>query len=584
MRLAQLFGQTLREAPAEAETASHQLLLRAGFIRSWGADMFAFLHLGQRTMQKIKAILREEMDRIGGQEIAMLGVPPAEIGRARGRSYQVGMEEAVAELTAREIRSYRQLPRILYHFQTQWRADPRPRAGLLQARACIVKHSYSLDVDWKGLEECYRAHYQAYYSIFRRCGLPFLAVESNAEGMGGNLAHEFICLTPIGEDVILLCDSCGYRASRQTARFRKTLAPAEEWKPVQKVHTPGCKSIEDLANFLGVPKSKTAKAVFFIATVLQGEVVEQRFVFALIRGDMEINESKLATVIGARDLRSATEEEIRAVGATPGFASPIGLCSESVLQGAQRAGLPLQLIVDDSIPSSPNLAAGANDEDYHLLNVNYGRDYQADLVADIALAAEEYPCAQCGSPLRAERGVAVGCGHALGVRYSQAFGNVFLDRDGREKPVVMACYRIDVTRLLACIAEEYHDEYGFCWPATVAPYALHLVLLRGKGTQQPEIVAERLYRALQAAGLETVYDDREESPGVKFNDADLIGLPIRLTVSERALAQGGVEMKLRHRVEKRLIPLESVVNEVRFILDSLQAEVEARVASALDED
>ncbi len=604
MRLAQLFGQTLREAPAEAETASHQLLLRAGFIRPLGVGIFAFLPLGRRVMQKIEVLLREEMNRIGGQEISIPVVCHAAIGKQSGRRYQASAEmgrfrdrsdrdlalamtheEMVAVLTRQEIRSYRQLPCVLYHIQKEWRDDPPPRAGLIRVREFVVKDSYSLDADREGLEERYRAHYQAYFNLFRRCGLPVIAAKSNIGMMEENRAHEFIYLTPLGEETILLCDSCGYKANRQAARFRKPLAPAEEWKSVHKVPTPGCKSIEDLATFLGTPKSKTAKAVFFVATVLVGETVEQRFVFALIRGDMELNETKLANAIGARDLRPATEEEILAVGAIPGFASPIGLhLPEGALPGVKRAGLPLQIVVDDSIPVSPNLAAGANEEGYHLLNTNYGRDYGADVVADIALATEGCTCAQCDSPLRAEWGVEVGHIWQLGVRGSRRFGCTFLDRNGQKKPVVMGSYGIDVSRLLACIAEEHHDGHGLCWPAAVAPYLVHLVLLRGKGASQAEEVAERLYRALRDAGLEALYDDREESPGVKFHDADLIGLPVRLTVSERALAQGGIEMKLRRRAEKRLIPLESVVNEVYTILDSLQSEIESRVAPAPCED
>lgn len=590
MRLSQLFGQTLREAPAEAEAASHQLLLRAGFIRSLGAGIFAFLHLGQRTVQKIEAILRAEMDRIGGQEISMPVVHPVEMGRFRDRNDRdrvlaMTHEEVIAELARREIQSYKHLPRILYAIQTKWRGDPRPQAGLIRAYEFVMKSSYSLDADWDGLEKHYYAHYQAYFNVFRRCGLPVVAVKSDSGITGGNLAHTFIYFTPIGEDVVFLCEVCGYKANRQAARFCKSPAPAEDWEPVKKIHTPGCKSIEDLAAFLGVPKAKTAKAVFFVAAIPRDDVVEQRFIFALIRGDMELNETKLARVIGAHTLRPATEEEIRAIGATPGFASPIGLRSECAqATGMSRSGLPLQIVADDSIPASPNLVAGANEEDYHLLNTNYGRDYHADLVADIASAAEGYACIRCGHPLRAERGVEVGNMVQLGTRYSPSFGCTFLDRDGQKKPIVMGSYGISLGRLLACIAEEHQDEHGLCWPATVAPYTVHLVLLRGKGAPQAEGIGERLYCDLREAGLEVLYDDREESPGVKFNDADLIGLPIRLTVSERALAQGSVEVKLRHRAEKRTIPLDSTIHEVRAILDSLRSEIESQVIPAPYED
>jgi len=587
MRLSQLFGQTLRDAPAEAEVASHQLLMRAGFIRPLGAGIFSYLHLAKRAMQKIESILRDEMDKIGGQEISMPVVHPAEVWKETGRWYQIGSEmgrfkdkndhdmvlamtheEVVADLARREVQSYKHLPRLVYHIQTKWRDDPRPRAGLIRVREFTMKDSYSLDADWEGLDKQYRAHYQAYFNIFRRCGLPVIAVRSDTGMMGGKLAHEFMYLTPIGEDTLILCDACGYTANRQVARFQKPPAAPEEPKPIEKVRTPACKSIEDLANFLGVPKARTAKAVFFMAAIPDGETVAEKFIFAIIRGDMDLNETKLANAVGARDLRPATEDEIRAIGAEPGFASPVGLR----LQSSQAL-----IVVDDSIPASPNLVAGANEADYHLLNTNYGRDYAADLVADLAAAEEGAACPECGGPLRAARGVEVGNIFQLGTRYSEALGCTFLDRDGQQKPVIMGSYGIGVGRLLACIAEEHHDEHGLVWPVTVAPFQVHLVLLRGKGTPQAEEVATKLYADLQNAGIEVLYDDRDESPGVKFNDADLIGLPVRLTVSERALTQGGVEMKLRSKPDKVIVPLDAAVASVRAALDALEAEIAASI-------
>ncbi len=586
MKLSHLFGQTLRDTPSEAEVASHRLLIRAGFIRPLGAGIFSYLHLARRAMHKIEAILRAEMDRIGGQEITMPVVHPADVWKETGRWYQIGAEmgrfrdrndrdmvlamtheEVVADLVRREVQSYKHLPRLIYHIQTKWRDDPRPRAGLIRVREFTMKDSYSLDADWQGLERQYRAHYQAYFNIFRRCGLDVIAVKSDTGMMGGKLAHEFMFLTPIGEDTLLLCDACGYTANRQVARLQKPPAAPEEPLPLEKVQTPACKSIEDLANFLGLPKAKTAKAVFFMASVPDGESLREEFIFAVIRGDMDLNETKLANAVGARDLRPATEDEIRAIGAEPGFASPIGL----------QAKGKCRIVVDDSIPVSPNLVAGANEADYHLLHTNYGRDYQADIITDLAAAEAGAACPQCGARLRAERGVEVGNIFQLGTRYSQALGCTFLDRDGQQKPVVMGSYGIGVGRLLACIAEAHHDEHGLIWPVTVAPFQVHLVLLRGKGTPQAEEVAEKLYADLQAAGIEVLYDDRDESPGVKFNDADLIGLPVRLTVSERALAQGGVEMKLRREAEKVIIPLAETVTRVRSMLHALEAEIASRI-------
>ncbi len=590
MKLSQLFGQTLRDAPTEAEVVSHSLLMRAGFIRPLGAGIFSYLHLAKRAMQKIESILRDEMDKIGGQEISMPVVHPAEVWKETGRWYQIGSEmgrfkdkndhdmvlamtheEVVADLVRREVQSYKQLPRLVYHIQTKWRDDPRPRAGLIRVREFTMKDSYSLDADWDGLDKQYRAHYQAYFNIYRRCGLDVIAVKSDTGMMGGKLAHEYMYLTPIGEDTLILCDQCGYTANRQVARFQKTPAAPEKLKPIEKVRTPECKSIEELANFLGVPKSKTAKAVFFMATIPEGEELTEKFIFAVIRGDMELNETKLANAVAARDLRPATEEEIEAIGAEPGFASPIGLKKEG------RSKKEFLVILDDLLPASPNLAAGANETDYHLLNTNYPRDYQADIVTDLAAADEGHSCPECGNPLRVARGVEVGNIFKLGTRYSDSLGCTFLDKDGQQKPVIMGSYGIGVGRLLACVAEEHHDDHGLIWPVTIAPFHVHLVLLRGKGATQAEETADKLYADLQAAGIEVLYDDRDESPGVKFNDADLIGLPVRLTVSERALGQGGVEMKLRSKPDKAVLPLDAAVAGTRSALDALFAEIKSKV-------
>ncbi|HTX89572.1 MAG TPA: proline--tRNA ligase [Anaerolineales bacterium] len=578
-----IFGQTLRDAPSEADVASHQLLLRAGFIRPLGAGIFSSLHLGKRVAQKIEAILREEMDAIGGQEISMPVVQPADLWKETGRWYQIGSEmgrfkdkndhdmvlamtheEAVADLVRREIQSYKQLPRLVYHIQTKWRDDPRPRAGLIRVREFTMKDSYSLDADWAGLEKQYRAHYQAYFNIYRRCGLDVIAVRSDTGMMGGKLAHEYMYLSPIGEDSLLICKKCGYTANRQVARFRKPAAASEEPRAIDKVKTPECKSIEDLANFLGVPKARTAKAVFFMATVPDGEETTEQFVFAVVRGDMELNETKLANAVHARDLRPATEEEIRAIGAVPGFASPVGL--KNVLT-----------VVDDILPASPNLVAGANETDYHLLNINYGRDYSAALVTDLAAADEGSACPECGAPMGMSRGVEVGNIFQLGTRYSDALGCTYLDHDGQPKPVVMGSYGIGVGRLLACAAEAHHDEGGLVWPVTIAPYQVHLVLLRGKGDTKNESIADKLYSDLLTAGFEVLYDDRDESPGVKFNDADLIGLPLRVTVSERALGQGGLELKLRTQPDKTIVPLADLLPRLRGELERLQAELAATI-------
>lgn len=577
MRLSQLFGSTLREPPAEAEVSSHQLLLRAGFIRQLGAGIFSYLPLARRAMDKIQAIMREELNAIGGQEITMPVVHPAEIWKATGRWESIGAElgrfkdrlgrdlvlamtheEVVTDLARKEIRSYRQLPLLVYHLQTKWRDDPRPRAGLIRVREFTMLDSYSLDADEAGLDRQYRAHYQAYFNIFRRCGLPVIAVGSDVGMMGGSLAHEFMYLTPIGEDTLLLCDACGHQANRQIARCRKPPPAAEPPLPLEKIATPETKTIADLAALLHVPESRTAKAVFMVAQTEAGE----RFVFAVVRGDMEVNETKLANAIGARELRPAHEEEIRAVGAVPGYASPLGV----------RGAL---VVVDELIPQAPNLVAGANEEGYHLRHVNYGRDFTADLVADITAARAGDACPTCGAPLREWRGVEVGNIFKLGTRYSAAVGATFLDRDGQEKPLVMGSYGIGVGRLLACVAEEHHDDKGLSWPVSITPYHVHLVALPGKGSPTAQEIADQLYTALWAAGIETLYDDREESAGVKFNDADLIGLPLRVTVSERSLKRGGVEVKRRAGDATVIVSPEEAVARLRAELAALQTELTA---------
>jgi prolyl-tRNA synthetase len=587
MRMSQLFSQTLRETPTEADVASHQLLLRAGYIRQLAAGIFSYLPLARRTMNKIEAIIRSEMEGIGGQEITMPVVQPADLWKESGRWYKIDAEmarfqdrsgrdmvlamtheEVIADLVRRQVHSYRQLPQMLFHIQTKFRDDPRPRAGLIRVREFTMKDSYSLDADWEGLGRQYRAHYQAYFNIFRRCGLPVMAVKADVGMMGGSLSHEFIYLTNIGEDTLLLCEACGFSANRQVAAFRKALPEEAAPLPVEKVATPGCKSIEELANFLGVPKTRTAKAVFLMATIPDGEAKQERLVFTVIRGDMEVNETKLANAVQAQALRPATEAEISAVGAVPGYASPVGL--QNVL-----------VIVDDAVPHSPNLVAGANEEGYHLLNTNFGRDYQADHVIDIAAAQDGDACPACGLPLRAVRGVEVGNIFKLGTHYSDSMGCTYLDANGQSHPVVMGSYGIGVGRLLACIAEDHHDEHGLIWPISVAPYPVHLTVLAGKGNSDTLDIAEQLYTDLRSAGIEALYDDRTESPGVKFNDADLIGLPIRLTVSERAIKAGGVELKRRDLAEREAVPFEQVIERVRKEIAALQAQIDQTIVSAL---
>ncbi|QYK50402.1 MAG: proline--tRNA ligase [Anaerolineales bacterium] len=585
MKMTHMFGTTMRQAPSEAETTSHQLLVRAGFIRQLGAGIYSLMPMGKRSIDKIENIMRAEMNAIGGQELFMPVVHPADLWQETGRWYQIGdemsrfkdrkdhdmvlamtHEEVVADLARREVQSYKQLPMLVYHIQTKWRDDPRPRAGLIRVREFTMKDSYSLDADEAGLDVQYRAHYQAYFNIFRRAGLPVISVGADVGMMGGSLAHEYMYLTPVGEDTLVLCDACGYRANRQIARVRKEQPTAEDAAALEKVATPGVSTIEALATFLNLPKSKTAKAVFMTATFKGDEGDSQKLVFAVVRGDMEVNETKLTNAIKAAELRPAHEDEIRAIGAAPGYASPIGL------QGAL-------IVVDDLVEQSGNLVAGANEEGFHYLNTNYGRDYKADIVADIVAAEDGHACVNCGQPLRTSRGVEVGNIFKLGTRYSASLGANFLDAEGAERPIVMGSYGIGSGRMLACIAEEHNDEKGLIWPITTAPYEVHLVSLRGG-----EAIAAQLYEDLRAAGLDVLFDDRDESPGVKFNDADLIGLPIRLTVSERSLTAGGVEFKLRREADRSIVAQDQAVRATVDAVGALLAEVEAAITPVPFED
>ncbi len=580
MRMSQLYSQTLRDVPTEAEVVSHQLLLRAGFIRQLAAGIFSYLPLAQRTLRKIETILRQEMDAIGGQELLMPVVHPADIWKETNRWYEIDdemgrfldrnkrdmvlamtHEEVVADLVRKEIQSYRQLPCLIYHIQTKWRDDPRPRAGLIRGREFTMKDSYSLDADWEGLEKQYLAHYQAYFTIFQRCGLPVMAVKSDTGMMGGKLAHEFMYLAPIGEDTLLIADESGYRANRQIATFRKPTPAEEDALPIEKVATPNATTIQALADFLDIPASRTAKAVFMVATITEGQTDVERFVFAVVRGDMELNETKLTNAIKAKALRPALEAEIRAIGAEPGYGSPVGVKD-------------CLIVVDDLIAPSANLVAGANEVGYHYRNVNFGRDYQAQIVTDIVSAREGDADPIGGEPLRAVRGVEVGNIFQLGTRYTEKMGGRFLDREGHEQHVIMGSYGIGVTRLLACIAEEHHDGHGLIWPVSIAPYQVHLVVLPG---DEASAEAEKLYSDMLQQGLEVLFDDRDERAGVKFNDADLIGLPLRVTISKRSLEQGGAEIKRRDGGMNEVVPVDAVITHVRRELAALQAALDTGV-------
>lgn len=581
MKMSHLFSQTLREAPADAETISHQLMLRAGLIRQLGTGIYTLMPLGKRAVNKIEAIIREEMEKIGGQEISMPVVNPASVWKETKRYYQIGdemarfqdrygrdmvlamtHEEVVADLIRKEIQSYRQLPALVYHLQTKWRDDARPRAGLIRVREFTMKDSYSIDADEEGLDKQYRAHYQTYFDIFNRCALPSIAVMADVGMMGGKMSHEYMYLTPIGEDTIIICDTCGYHANRQIALFKKPAAVKAEPKALEKVATPNASTIEDLAAFLNIETSQTAKAVFMMATITEDETDIQKLVFALVRGDMEVNETKLANAVKAKELRPAHEEEIAAIGATAGYASPIGI----------KKSEDLIIVADDLVAESNNLVSGANEKDYHYINVNYGRDFKADIITDITVAEAGCTCVKCGGELSASRGVEIGNIFKLGTRYTDALGATYLGQDGKPAPVVMGSYGIGVGRLFACVVEEHNDERGLIFPISIAPYQIHLVALK-KGEEK----ADELYQQLQAAGFDVLYDDRNESPGVKFNDADLLGMPIRITVSKRSIENGGVEFKLRKDEDREVVAFEDLMDKLIQTRHMLFDEINSKV-------
>lgn len=560
MRMTQLFGTTLRDAPSDAELPSHQLLVRAGMIRAVGSGIFSFLPLGWRVFHKVQAIIREEMNGIGGQELLMPVVNPADLWRATGRYDSVGSElvrfkdrgdrdmvlamtheEAVTQLAASEIRSYRHMPALIYHFQTKFRDEPRPRGGLVRVREFVMKDSYSLDLDFAGLDTHYQAHYGAYQRIFARCGVKAFAVQAHTGMMGGAVSHEWMAESPFGEDTLFLCDACGYAANAEVAEFALPPLPAEEPLPMEEVATPDCKTIQAVAEFLRVPTSKTMKAVFYVA----GE----RFIFAVIRGDLEVNEAKLCRALGVGEVKPADEAAVVKAGVTAGYASPIGVRGATV-------------VADRSITTGANFVAGANRPGYHVRNANYPRDFKADIFADIAEAYDGALCKQCGKPLRSTRAIEVGHLFKLGTRYSETVGATYLDAEGNAHPIVMGSYGIGLGRLIAVIVEQHHDDWGILWPASVAPFDVHLV---GLNLEDDEVraAAEGVYGELTGAGLEVLFDDRGESPGVKFSDADLIGIPVRLTVSRRALKQGGVELKRRGEKDVAVIPRDELMAAMR---------------------
>jgi prolyl-tRNA synthetase len=580
MRFSRLFGRTLRDNPAEAEIVSHRLLQRAGFIKPLASGVYTQLPLGWRVSKKIMNIFRHEMDALGCQEMAMPVINPAEIWQETGRWDGVGPalvkykdrnerdmclamthEEALSNILKTELESYKQLPILVYHIQTKVRDEPRPRGGLIRVREFIMKDAYSVHADQADIDRFYPHMVQAYRNIYVRCHLRTVEVEADPGMMGGNDSHEFMVLSENGEDTVFISSDGRYSANAERATFDKGRPPEEALAPLEEVYTPNCKTIAELANYLGLPQSRTVKAVFYVA-----ENETQDFVFVVIRGDLPVNEVKLSNALGGLRFRAATEAEIEAVGAVPGYASPIGLNKEL------GAGRQLIIVADDSAVNFPNLVSGANKPEYHLKNTNAGRDYEPDIVADIALAQAGDKLSGSDAVLELHRGIEVGHCFKLGKRYSDPVGLSFLDENGKAQTPIMGSYGIGVGRLMAAVVEQHHDEYGIIWPESIAPFDLHLVSLAKTLQEETGQQAEALYQRLQQAGFEVLYDDRRESPGVKFADADLIGIPWRVTISQRSLQNGGVEVKRRSEPEKQIVAVEEIVEFLRreYAVEKLQ--------------
>ena len=554
MRYSQYLLNTVKETPADAEVISHQLMLRAGMIRKVAAGIYSYLPFGLKAVRKVEAIVREEMNRAGAIELLMPMVTPAELWQESGRWGQYGKEllrlkdrkdtefclgptheEVITDIVRREVKSYRQLPLNLYQIQTKFRVEVRPRFGLMRGREFIMKDAYSFDVDEAGAIVAYDKMYQAYRNIFERCGLKFRAVEADTGAIGGNYSHEFMVLADSGEDAIASCNACDYAANVEKAEARPVTAVEHaEARALEKVATPGQRSIAEVSTFLGLPASSLIKTLIVMA--------DNEPLAVLLRGDHELNEIKLKKVLGVEEIVLAPDEVVtRATGAPVGFAGPVGL--------------KLRVVADLGVEALRNVVVGANAADLHLKNVNPGRDFTVTTYADLRNVTHGDPCPRCATgQLEMWRGIEVGHVFKLGYKYSQALNATFLDAEGKEQTIFMGCYGIGVGRTVAAAIEQNHDDNGIIWPLPIAPFEVIVTLVNPNEVESKD-AAERLYSELLAAGVDVLLDDRDERPGSKFKDADLIGIPLRVTVGSRGLKEGALELQERRSGERTMTPV-----------------------------
>lgn len=567
MRMSEIFAPTLREVPTEAEIASHKLMLRAALMRKTMAGVYTYLPLGWRSIRKVEQIVREEMDRQCGQELFMPALQNPEPWQRTGRYDDYGSEmfkfkdrggrevclgptheENITTHVADEVRSYRQLPKLLYQIQTKFRDEIRPRYGVMRGREFIMKDLYSFDADQKGLDKSFERMYEAYCRAFTRMGLDFLIVEADSGAIGGKVSKEYMAIADIGEADIVVCEKCSYGANVERAEItaRPEACPCD-CPPKSKVETPDVRTIEQLEKYLSVPADRMIKTLVYLA---DGEPV-----VALIRGDRELNELKLRNAVGAKEVALADEETIlKVTGAPVGFAGPVGIRCAKVL-------------ADFEIPAVKCGVSGANEKDVHYKDLCYGRDFGPFELADLRNAVAGDMCPECSNPLIAKKGIEVGHLFKLGTKYSVPLGCTYLDDKGESHPMVMGCYGIGITRCVAAVIEQHSDEKGIIWPMSVAPYQCLVVVVNTTDERQSR-AGEALYAQLKEAGVEVVLDDRDERPGVKFNDADLIGIPIRVTIGQKGLDKGCVELKMRRDSQAVLIPVEDAAKQIRAIVDA----------------